>query len=60
VEWGHHLTHGTFAYSTTYTVTVDAADDLAGNPLLGGPYAWRFETIPTRVYLPLVMREAGN
>ena len=53
------LTHDTFTESTRYTVTVSAADDLAGNPLADAPVAWWFETSGVdviKVYLPLVMR----
>ena len=53
------LTHAAFAYGTRYTVTVSAADDLAGNPLADAPVAWWFNTAAAdvvEVYLPLVMR----
>jgi len=50
------LAHTPFVYSTTYTVTVTAANDPVGNPLSGAPYTWHFATVPYRVYLPIVMR----
>jgi hypothetical protein len=49
------LTHNNvFSGKTVYTVTVTAADDLAGNPL-SAPYTWHFAT-PHLVYLPIVLR----
>lgn len=39
------LTHATFAYGTRVTVTITAADDLAGNPLASAPVVWRFDTL---------------
>ncbi len=41
------LSHNPFAYETTYSLTITAADDLAGNPLADAPYGWRFDTIST-------------
>ena len=52
------LTHTAFKGGTVYTVTVTAADDLAGHPLSGTPYAWHFTTAPHRVYLPLVLKQS--
>jgi len=49
------LTHAAFVQSTTYTVTVDAAVDLAGLPMTGS-YSWSFETETYSLYLPVVMR----
>jgi hypothetical protein len=51
------LDRASFVPQTAYTVTIIAADDLAGNPLAGAPYAWSFSTSRYRVYLPLVARE---
>jgi hypothetical protein len=42
------LAHNLFAYETAYTVTVSAADDLAGNPLANAPYTWGFTTAAAR------------
>jgi parallel beta-helix repeat protein len=41
------LTHNNFVDSTTYTMTVNAAEDLAGNPLAPGavPNPWSWTTI---------------
>jgi hypothetical protein len=51
------LNHNPFAGLTVHTVTVATAVDLAGNPLSGAPYAWRFTTAPSQwVYLPLMLR----
>ncbi len=54
------LSHAPFAYETVYTVTLTAADDLAGNLLMGAPYQWSFTTLvqPSTIYLPLVMRNS--
>ncbi|MBA3045379.1 MAG: Ig-like domain-containing protein [Candidatus Thermoplasmatota archaeon] len=40
------MTHTSFVYSTAYTFTVSAAQDLAGNPLVAGavPNPWSFTT----------------
>ncbi len=38
------LEHTPFAYQTTYTFTVSAAYDLAGNPLSDAPVQWTFTT----------------
>ena len=51
------LTHSPFACHATHTFIVITANDLAGNPLFGAPYAWHFTTLPYCVYLPLVMRD---
>ncbi len=69
VTWSHSgtvaaLSHASFAYETRYTVTVTAADDLAGNPLVA-PYSWSFTTLPQttaphRIYLPQLMRAFGK
>jgi len=50
------LSHSPFDHWTTYTISVTAAADLAGNPLSDAPYVWRFATLPQRVYLPLVLK----
>jgi hypothetical protein len=39
------LTHSPFDYQTTYTVSVNAAEDEAGNPLSGAPVQWSFTTL---------------
>jgi hypothetical protein len=49
------MEHGGLAAWTTYTVTVETADDLAGNPLDGRPVSWRFTTVRTLLYLPLLL-----
>jgi VCBS repeat-containing protein len=41
------LNHNLFTYQTVYTISVTAADDLAGNPLSGAPVEWSFTTIST-------------
>jgi CSLREA domain-containing protein len=51
-SWGPNdtvvsLTHDVFAYDTTYTATVTAAEDRAGNPM-ASPYAWSFSTVGER------------
>jgi len=52
------LNHNPFASLTVHTVTVATAADLAGNPLSGAPYAWRFTTAPSQwMYFPLVLRD---
>jgi uncharacterized repeat protein (TIGR01451 family) len=38
------LTHAAFSAGTIYTVTVAAADDLAGNALSSAPLTWQFTT----------------
>jgi hypothetical protein len=38
------LSHTDFAVSTRYTVTVSAADDVAGNPLADASVTWAFTT----------------
>jgi hypothetical protein len=53
ITFSEPIAAGTFAY----TITITAADDLAGNPLAGAPYAWSLSTSRHRVYLPLVARE---
>jgi hypothetical protein len=50
------LAHSPFEHWTTYTVTVMAASDLAGNPLADAPAVWQFTTSKYSVYLPLVVR----
>jgi hypothetical protein len=50
------LSHNAFDYKTVYTVSVSAADDLAGNPLSDAPVMWSFATVPCRVYLPLLLK----
>ncbi|MBN1956203.1 MAG: FG-GAP repeat protein [Anaerolineae bacterium] len=52
------LTHDDFAEGALYTGMVATADDLAGNPLLGAPYAWEFTTATTtyQLFLPVVVR----
>lgn len=52
------LSHAGFAAETVYTVTVTAAQDVAGNSLVGVPVTWSFTTAETEyaVYLPLVVR----
>ena len=54
------LTHADFISQTAYVVTVNTADDLAGNPLSGASYTWSFSTGPSTptsyVYLPVVLR----
>jgi hypothetical protein len=51
------LTHETLLPGTVYTVTVTAAEDLAGNPLAGAPYGWWFMTVEEHwLYLPLVLK----
>jgi uncharacterized repeat protein (TIGR01451 family) len=52
------LSHAAFAAGATYSVTLGAADDLAGNLLAGAPVQWSFSTRPYRTLLPLVMRRA--
>jgi uncharacterized repeat protein (TIGR01451 family) len=54
------LTHDLFAYLTTYTVTVTAANDLAGNSLSDAPYTWSFTTVPYRMYLPVMLKNHGQ
>jgi subtilisin family serine protease len=54
------LTHDLMTYATVYTVTVEAAEDLAGNPL-AAPYPWSFTTAaaPEKevwTYLPLLFK----
>jgi uncharacterized repeat protein (TIGR01451 family) len=49
------LSHNLFAYWTTYTVGLDAAD-LLGNQLSGAPYTWHFVTERYTVYLPLALK----
>lgn len=39
------LSHANFAGETTYTVTVSAAHDMTGNPLVDAPVAWGFTTV---------------
>jgi uncharacterized repeat protein (TIGR01451 family) len=51
------LTHTAFTGGTVYTVTVTAADDLAGNPLTDTPYIWSFETERHLIYVPAVLNE---
>lgn len=51
------LTHVAFTGETVYTVTVTAADDLAGNPLADTPYIWSFETERHLIYVPAVLNE---
>jgi CSLREA domain-containing protein len=48
-SWGSNdtvvsLTHDDFAYGTTYTATITAAEDRPGNPM-AAPYAWSFSTV---------------
>jgi hypothetical protein len=54
------LTHETLLPGTVYTVTVTAAEDLAGNPLADAPYGWWFMTVEPEeehwLYLPLVLK----
>ncbi|MBU0493777.1 MAG: Ig-like domain-containing protein, partial [Chloroflexi bacterium] len=51
------LTHDPLGYWRAYTVTITAAGDALGNPLVGVPYVWRFTTAPHRLYLPLALRD---
>jgi hypothetical protein len=50
------LDHAGFGAWTTYTVTVGAADDLAGNPLQDRPVSWRFTTVRYTLFLPMMRR----
>jgi hypothetical protein len=55
------LDHNPFTLQTTYTFTITTAQDVAGNPLAGAPYRWRFSTargttVDHKVYLPLVFK----
>jgi hypothetical protein len=49
------MEHWPFAYDTTYALTVTAAADLSGNPLVG-TYPWSFSTPPVRLYMPVFVR----
>ncbi|MCP4536640.1 MAG: Ig-like domain-containing protein, partial [Chloroflexi bacterium] len=49
------LTHNTFMTGTRYTVTVTAADDLAGNPLDGAPVTWSFTTAAIDTVAPKIL-----
>jgi uncharacterized repeat protein (TIGR01451 family) len=49
------MEHWPFAYDTTYALTVTAAADLAGNPLVG-MFPWSFSTPPVRLYMPVLVR----
>jgi uncharacterized repeat protein (TIGR01451 family) len=51
------VTDAPFVGLVTYTFTVTAAADLAGNPLAGVPYTWHFTTAFYQLYLPLVVRD---
>ncbi len=50
------VSHVPFIVQTLYTVTLTAADDLAGNDLVGAPYTWQFTTGGHQIYLPVVLR----
>jgi hypothetical protein len=50
------LDHAPLDADTVYTVTVEAAADLVGNPLAEAPVAWSFTTELHRLYLPMVLR----
>jgi uncharacterized repeat protein (TIGR01451 family) len=50
------LDHSAFVTSTTYSVSITAADDLAGLPLAEAPYTWEFNTPSQWLFLPLVAR----
>jgi uncharacterized repeat protein (TIGR01451 family) len=54
------LDHAGFEAWTTYTVTVEAADDLAGNALEGRPVSWHFTTMRHTLYLPLVLEGTSS
>jgi uncharacterized repeat protein (TIGR01451 family) len=50
------MSHNAFAAGAVYTVTLDAADDLAGNLLAGAPVQWSFSARPHRTLLPLMIK----
>jgi hypothetical protein len=54
------LAHNPFAHGTTYAITVTAAGDLAGNPLVEAPESWSFSTARHVVYLPLIVRGSSH
>ncbi len=49
------LSHDTFIGGTVYSVSVTAADDLAGNPLGWAPVTWNFTTVYS-IYLPITSK----
>jgi hypothetical protein len=54
------ISHSDFEKDATYTVTVSAFDDLAGNSQSGEPFVWSFSTMKSvyTIALPLVMQSA--
>jgi hypothetical protein len=52
------LSHNALLAGTVYTVTVQEAEDEAGNHLVGAPYGWSFTTAAAglELYLPVLFR----
>jgi hypothetical protein len=53
------LAHAPFPHGVRCASTLVAAKDRLGNPLADVPYAWHFDAVLWRTYLPFV-RRAGH